>query len=268
MWITTIFRSFPHVFALEKMFMSDFQKSEGNLKEDFRFDRLKNAVEKAGGNAQVAGACGIAVSTLSSYMNGAEWKLSVARKIAAACNVSLPWLLFGNDLAERHSPPMPNSRPTAHIIEVCKPSNDVKVPFYDEAEASAGFGLLGPDTPAPLMVSISKDFLEKLGLPSHHTIMLKVRGDSMEPTLKTGDTIILNTSPSRSLSGVTVFVSSGQLMVKRLAPTATGTVRIISDNDRYPTEEAEISRFRWGHPDGDDAITIIGRVAYRLQAMS
>lgn len=240
------------------------------MKTDFRFDRLKNAVELAGGNAQVAGASGIAVSTLSSYMNGAEWKLGVATKIAEACNVSIAWLLFGTDFPN-NSPESLNSyqnSSTTHVINIPRRNSEAEIPFYDEAEASAGFGLLGPETPAPKLITISKDFLDGLGLASHHTIMLKVRGDSMEPTLKTGDTLILNTTPSSSLSGVTVFISSGQLMVKRLAPTASGTVRIIADNDRYPTEEAEISRFRWGDPDGGDAITIIGRVAYRLQAMS
>ena len=239
--------------------MSDFQETEKNLKTDFRFDRLKNAVERAGGNAQVAGASGIAVSTLSSYMNGAEWKLGVATKIAEACNVSISWLLFGIEL--------PEAAALSKEKDIPEFQDAANIDCYDE-EASAGFGRLGADAPKPQKIAISRKLLHDIGLTAHHTIMLKVAGDSMEPTLKAGDRLLLNTAPSHFLNGVTVFVSSGQLMVKRLAPTASGTVRIIADNDRYPTEEANISRFRWGEPDGGDTITIIGRVAYRLQAMS
>ncbi|WP_415453715.1 S24 family peptidase [Acetobacter sp.] len=90
----------------------------------------------------------------------------------------------------------------------------------------------------------------------------------MEPTMRAGDKLIVDTERRQLLDGIHVMVASGTLLVKRLSAGMHGTVRIISDNDRYPTQEAEISRFRWGEPDGGDAITIIGRVAYRLQAMS
>ncbi len=85
--------------------------------------------------------------------------------------------------------------------------------------------------------------------------------------MRTGDRIVVSTVPTSSLDGLAVLVIHGQLLVKRLATTGTG-IRIISDNDRYPSETADFSRFQWGEPDGGDAITIIGRVAYRLQALS
>ncbi|MFS8368565.1 XRE family transcriptional regulator [Acetobacter oryzifermentans] len=236
---------------------NDFPDLGKNWEINSRYQRLKKAVEEAGSNIVVAPKAKVAASTLSSYLNGGEWKLSVVEKIADACGVSLQWLLFG---ASKEAEPQ--------IIAQTKGRSDVGISYFEEAQASAGFGRVGVDAPKPQTVFISRDFLEELGLTPHQTIILKVAGDSMEPTLKTGDRLFLNTTPTNLLNGITVFVSSGQLMVKRLAPTASGTVRIIADNDRYPTEEAEISRFRWGEPDGGDAITIIGRVAYRLQAMS
>jgi phage repressor protein C with HTH and peptisase S24 domain len=217
--------------------------------------RLREAVEKSGKQKDVAARAGIPASTLSEYLKGREVKLSVAARIAEACNVSLEWLASGKN---------PSSDQKNEVHEA---SDATLIHCFDE-EASAGFGRLGSDAPKPEKIVISRQLLHDLGLAPHHTIMLKVAGDSMEPTLKGGDRLLLNTAPSHFLNGVTVFVSSGQLMVKRLAPTASGTVMIISDNDRYPTQEAEISRFRWGEPDGGDAITVIGRVAYRLQAMS
>lgn len=183
-------------------------------------------------------------------------KIDVAIELAEACGVSARWLIFGDE------------NDGLQVISDTPRSSDVGIPYCEEAQASAGFGRMCADAPEYRQVFISRDFLEELGLTPHQTIILKVAGDSMEPTLKTGDRIFLNTTPTNLLNGVTVFISSGQLMVKRLSPTASGMIRIIADNERYPAEEAEISRFRWGEPDGGDAITIIGRVAYRLQAMS
>ncbi|CAI9120471.1 LexA family transcriptional regulator [Brytella acorum] len=199
---------------------------------------------------------GISGSSLNNYLKGREMKASVAVRLAEVCGVDPVWLIFGTGAANA----------PAHTVAAV--SDDVSIRIYDEAEASAGFGLLGIDGVRPNFVRISKGFLEDLGLTPNHTIILNVRGDSMEPTLKTGDRIILNTAPVHMLSGVMVFVSSGLLMVKRLALTAAGSVRVISDNPIYPSEDVPLSRFRWGQPDGDDAITVIGRVAYRLQALS
>ncbi|WP_215753728.1 S24 family peptidase [Acetobacter sp. P5B1] len=215
--------------------------------------RIREVVERSGTQKQVAARAGIPASTLSEYLKGREVKLSLAARIAEACGVSLEWLATGKDT------------PVTSLAQT--QTESAEIDYYDE-EASAGFGRCASDAPQPQQVSISRQFLHELCLTPNYTIMLKVAGDSMEPTLKAGDRLILNTSPSHFLSGVTVFVSSGQLMVKRLSPRASGTVMIISDNDRYPPQEAEISRFRWGKPDGNDSITVIGRVAYRLQAMS
>ncbi|MCH4060577.1 MAG: hypothetical protein LKH33_12020 [Acetobacter sp.] len=177
----------------------------------------------------------------------------MVEKIARACGVSLQWLLFGDD--------------EASSLPVAGNDNTALIDYYDIA-ASAGFGTSCEDAPMPQKVAVSRDFLRSdLGLAPAHTIMLQVSGDSMEPTMRTGDKVIVDTSRRQLLDGIHVLVMNGALLVKRLATSSTG-IRIISDNERYPSEEAEITRFRWGQPDGDDAITVIGRVAYRLQAMS
>jgi phage repressor protein C with HTH and peptisase S24 domain len=236
--------------------MSDFPVQASNWEALGGPERVRAAVEKGGGYTLVVRNSGISQSSLNEYLKGRTLRIDTALRLAAACGVSPQWLIFGEG----------NDAPT---VAKTPPSSDgVLVNCYDEAEASAGFGRWGSDAQEPKKILISQSFLSDLGLAPNHTIIIRVTGDSMEPTLKTGDRIILNTAPAHILSGVTVFVSSGHLMVKRLAPTASGKVRIISDNERYPSEEADISRFRWGEPDGGDAITIIGRVAYRLQALS
>ncbi|KAB8123061.1 XRE family transcriptional regulator [Komagataeibacter medellinensis] len=241
--------------------MSDFQEAPSNMKEDARFLRLKNAVENAGGNAQVAGASGIAVSTLSSYMNGAEWKFGVAKKIAEACGVGLQWLMFG-DLEQK-------DRPLEVQSTIATTPDDLAYIDYYNIAASAGFGLCADEAENPEKVAISKRFLRQdLGLEPNRAIMLETRGDSMEPALRAGDRLVVDTRQQRILDGVHVLVVNGGLLVKRVSAEPDGKVRIASDNPLYPPFFTDISRVRWGKPDGDSTITVIGRVAYRLQAMS
>ncbi|MBM9400340.1 helix-turn-helix transcriptional regulator [Gluconacetobacter azotocaptans] len=216
--------------------------------------RLKRAIENANGNKAVSERSGVPLSTLNGYIAGRDMKASVAARLAAACNVSVSWLLSG----------------VGETIPAAAPSTDqydlTHIDYYDVA-ASAGFGRCDQDAPKPEKVSVSRRFLTELGLSPNHTMIIQVSGDSMEPTMRTGDRIVVNTTPASTLDGVAVLVIHGNLLVKRLATTSEG-IRIISDNDRYPSETAVFSRFRWGRSDGNDEIAVIGRVAYRIQAMS
>lgn len=223
---------------------------------DNRFSRLKSAVEAAGGNERVATLSTVSKTTLSGYMNGNEWKLGHAERIADACGVSLQWLLFGTDQA------VPS--PPAHT-----PVNDdiAHLDYYD-VRASAGFGALNPEE-IPEKVAVSRHFLRNdLGLSPDSALMLQVDGDSMEPTLSAGNRVIVDRSPRPALNGIHVLVFGGALLVKRLIMNLDGTVTVQSDNPIYAPQTAAISRFHWGKPDGNDSITVIGRVAYRLQTMS
>ncbi len=147
-------------------------------------------------------------------------------------------------------------------------SNIAYVDYYNVA-ASAGYGLCTDDGVKPEKVAISLHFLKHdLGLDPANAIMLETSGDSMEPTLRSGDRLLVDTRRQHILDGVHVLVVNGGLLVKRLSSEPSGKICIASDNQLYKEFLTDASRFRWGDPDGDDAITVIGRVAYRLQAMS
>lgn len=98
--------------------------------------------------------------------------------------------------------------------------------------------------------------------------MLETSGDSMEPTLRSGDCLLVDTRRRHILDGVHVLVVNGDLLVKRLSSEPSGKICIASDNQLYKEFLTNASRFHWGEPDGGDAITTIGRVAYRLQEIS
>ncbi len=244
-----------------KIDLSDLTEITENRQIDFRYERMKKAVDAAGGNLVVAPAANVAPSTLSGYLNGSEWKLGVAKKIADACGVSLQWLMFG-DLEQ---PAQSLAAPSL----VTSAADDLAYIDYYNIAASAGFGLCADEAEKPEKVAISKRFLRQdLGLEPNRAIMLETRGDSMEPALRAGDRLVVDTRQQHILDGVHVLVVNGGLLVKRVSAEPDGKVRIASDNPLYPPFFTDISRVRWGKPDGDNTITVIGRVAYRLQAMS
>jgi len=68
-------------------------------------------------------------------------------------------------------------------------------------------------------------------------IAVEVIGDSMEPTLRNGDYIIITPDDEvRRDNGIYAIVVGGTVMVKSLQFQLDGSIRIISDNPKYATE--------------------------------
>lgn len=60
--------------------------------------RLHQAVRAAGGNQAVARRAGVPLATVNNYVRGRNgMKVEPLLALAAACNVSLEWLVSGND---------------------------------------------------------------------------------------------------------------------------------------------------------------------------
>ena len=240
----------------------DFPDLKENWEIESISNRLKHAVENANGNKAVSERAGVPLSTLNGYLAGRDMKASVAARLAIACNVSPSWLLLGLDTEE----PAPNVGLPQPLLT---PANDVAYIDYYNVAASAGYGICADAGVKPAKVAVSLAFLKgDLGLDPTCARMLETSGDSMEPTLRSGDRLLVDTRRRYILDGIHVLVVNGGLLVKRLSSEPSGKICIASDNQLYKEFLTDASRFRWGEPDGGDAITIIGRVAYRLQAMS
>lgn len=55
-------------------------------------DRLREAIQRAGGASAVSRRSRVALSTLNDYLKGKEARFTRVAALAAACNVSLDWL--------------------------------------------------------------------------------------------------------------------------------------------------------------------------------
>lgn len=113
------------------------------------------------------------------------------------------------------------------------------IPYY-EVQVSAGGGALVQSQDAEDAFVVGRDWLSKYLPPNARCGIVEARGDSMEPTIRDGDILLLNFDVSRAhvdAGGVFVITVDDALLVKRLQVMLDGSVMVISDNDLYQAEK-------------------------------
>ena len=93
--------------------------------------------------------------------------------------------------------------------------------------------------------------MREQGLDPSMLSSIVVAGDSMEPTLRDGDEILVDRSPLAWRDGIHVVRAGDALLVKRLDTGRPGTLALVSDNPAYrvielPPEDVQvIGRVVW-----------------------
>ena len=120
--------------------------------------------------------------------------------------------------------------------------------------ASAGGGALTDVEALAGKVGFDETWLRQMGLDPAGLSLIRVIGDSMQPTLGDGDDIMVDTAAALRTpkKGIHVLRLDGTLMVKRLLPGKGGTLSILSDNPAYPAMENVAA----------GNVTVIGRVVW------
>lgn len=118
-------------------------------------------------------------------------------------------------------------------------SDFVQIPAYD-IHASAGHGAVVNHEAILYYLSFRKEWLKAISnAPLDKLSVIRVDGDSMEPTLSHDDTVLVDmtqTTPQRD--GIYVVLYDSVLLVKRLRmDPSRGTLAIVSDNPAYPPVE-------------------------------
>lgn len=220
-------------------------------------ERLRRAVRGVGTVKQVAKMSGVAFGTLNAYLAGGEMKMSNAAALAQATGVRLEWLATGAG---------PMHEAEAGLLEcgaelggqdlVPQAPGSMLIPRYD-ARAAAGNGSPFNEGHMVGKVQISGDLLPpNLRRNPAHLALIECMGDSMEPALRDGDYLLVDTSIRNVAAGPIYILRVGDtLLAKRLQPRLDGTVLVISDNPRYPPETVTPSD---AHP-----LEIVGEVIWR-----
>ncbi len=118
--------------------------------------------------------------------------------------------------------------------------------------ASAGPGSLALEEMPIGAFRFGARWLRQQGLDPAMLSAIAVAGDSMEPTLRDGDEILVDRSPRPLRDGIHVVRSGDALMVKRLDMGRPGTIALVSDNPAY--RPIELAR---------DEVEVIGRVVWK-----
>jgi len=117
--------------------------------------------------------------------------------------------------------------------------------------ASAGPGALAADERPVGQLRFSARWLKAHDLDPAMLSVIEVEGDSMDPTLRDGDEILVDRTPRALRAGIHVLRVDDVLLVKRVE-RAGERLRLISDNRAYP----EVDR-----PAGE--VEVIGRVVWK-----
>ena len=105
--------------------------------------------------------------------------------------------------------------------EVGGKSDNLKLVPKLAVGASAGAGALADGEALAGKVGFDEQWLRKLGVEPRNVSLIRVEGDSMQPTLNDGDDIMVDKGAALKplRDGIHVIRIDGVLMVKRLAPS-------------------------------------------------
>lgn len=122
-------------------------------------------------------------------------------------------------------------------------------------EASAGNGALAHHEESAGMLAFRADWLRRMGINPHAARALTAKGDSMEPTIRDGDILLVDTSIDRVRdNALYVVVLGGLVLVKRVHVKRDGSLTLISDNSTFPPEDVPANE--------TDDLSIAGRVMW------
>lgn len=207
-------------------------------------DRVAEIVAAIGGPSAAARAIDISRNTLDLWLKGrSKIPLDGATKLASLGGKSLDWLVHGKDgAASSGAEGLPDGFVTVPMLQI---------------SASAGMGrFMSPDEVAGAGVAaFREDWMRSMGLVPSRTHVLTAVGDSMEPTIRNGDFLLVDRSVDRVLdNGIYVVVLAGLVLVKRVQVRVNGSLVLKSENPVYGEEVVP--------PDEVGDVVIEGRVRW------
>lgn len=184
--------------------------------------------------ASLAKLSGIGQTTISLYLNPSRRQPSKSGKIPSAKFGEVetlakvlgvePWdLLRPRDVAQPVATPQrpPSIVEQAHAIkDQASASNDDEYAYIDrlDVKLAAGYGKIVHHVEHKARLSFLRSWLHTQGIhDTERAVLVNIEGNSMDPALPDGATVLVDLSRKEVLSGhVYAFAQDGELFVKRL----------------------------------------------------
>jgi transcriptional regulator with XRE-family HTH domain len=216
--------------------------------------RLRQARELRGLSQDEIGAASGGVSRAAV----AQWEKGTSAptmdKMEALCGVldaDPVWLITG-----AHGKWGKNAREIGTGVGVAT----VGIPEYDVRAAMGGGFVVSEESQRDVWPFSRRYIEDELRLPTNHLVVLEAVGDSMEPTLRSGDRVLVNMADKRvSQPGIFVLWDGDGTVVKRLElvpNTKPKKLRRISDNPLHGTYDVPAAE-----------TIIVGRVVWYARRM-
>lgn len=202
-----------------------------------------------GKQADLARQIGKSPAQLNQWINGYR-NLSDGMALKIEKQLGLPdgWLSGNEEI------------PTTNIINL--PAQNMMRYELLDVSAAAGYGYYNDDFPETVqMIDLTEEWARKhLGANYKSVKLITAKGDSMIPTIESGDILFVDTAiENYNGEGIYIISAADGIKVKRLQSLISGGMRIISDN-KAMYESETITAADWQH------VQICGRVIYHLAA--
>lgn len=110
--------------------------------------------------------------------------------------------------------------------------DEVEIPYFEDFSFACGSGSVGEALESETSkLRMSKSILRQLTIDKKNAVATRASGDSMNPTIKDGDTIHIDMGRKTIKDGKIFAICHGDLFyAKRLYNLPLGGIRIVSDN--------------------------------------
>jgi phage repressor protein C with HTH and peptisase S24 domain len=148
----------------------------------------------------------------------------IADKVRMKYGISFDWLLTGKgEMFPKKGEITEKEEENSYGIEVLN------------IRAGAGEGIYNYE-----ISTVDKIYLDKNLFKTKPNIeklkIIEVDGDSMTPTLISGDRVIIDESKNNYIDGIYAILLNNQVLIKRLQFKMNGDIKIISDNKNYDSQ--------------------------------
>ncbi len=110
----------------------------------------------------------------------------------------------------------------------------IELPVLGDVEASMGYGVSIYNENQTASYNLSMQLARDLSLSKNSSHIIFARGNSMQPTIADGDSLLIDSSKKDIYDGKIYCIRmNGQLYAKRLQKLSPAKIKVISDNKDY-----------------------------------
>lgn len=189
--------------------------------------------------AKLGEVAGVSAQAVNNWYKKGKISIDSAKAIYQKYGYSIEWILGGD---KSQASVNQNNGLTSDLF-----SNERdllhkhRIDYYDVRAAAGLTGFENSDYPEIIssLYLTDEGMAQLVGKKSSDGICLvNVPTDSMEPTIRKGDIVFLDTKVNAySGDGIYAFAIDGALFIKRIQKMIGGGYRMISDNEVYPPEQ-------------------------------